>query len=143
MPTTSTAKSGRATMRVTTPSRAELEAMVRRAMGPAIEAMRPVVEDFDDQVIVPEWPHATGASAGAWELVTVVDEGRFLVRVGLKNSSGYAQFVKSARFGRELRRGQFRHVLSSLRARFKVIKKDLRGPVQAALAKSLNGSLNG
>jgi hypothetical protein len=114
MPTSTTAKSGRATMRVTTPSRAELEAMVRRAMGPAIE-----------------------------ELVTVVDEGRFLVRVGLKNSSGYAQFVKSARFGRELRRGQFRHVLSSLRARFKVIKKDLRGPVQAALAKSLNGSLNG
>ncbi len=130
-------------MRVTTPSRAELEAMVRRAMGPAIEAMRPVVEAFDEDVLVPEWPIATGESAGLWELTTTQDPARYLVRVGLKNSSGYAQFVRSARFGKSLRRGQFRHVLSSLRGRFKALRKGLREPVRAALVRSINGDLNG
>jgi len=130
-------------MTVQTPSRAELEAMVRRALGPALAVMLPVVEAFDDNVLIPEWPRATGESADGWEQITEVDEGRFRVRVGLKNTSGYAQFVRSARFGRELRRGQFRHVLSSLRVRFKILKKDLREPVAAALAKSLNGSLHG
>ena len=143
MPTSTTAKSGRATMRVTTPSRAELEAMVAKATGPALEVMRPVVEAFDDDVLIPEWPRATGESADSWAMVTEVDTGQYRVRVALRNSSGYAQYVRSARFGKTLKRGQFRHVLSSLRGRFKQLKKDMREPVRKALINSLNGDLDG
>ena len=128
---------GRASMSVTGATARELRGQVEAILGPALRILEREVEDFKASEIDPTWPNATGTSAAAWSIRASVDGES--VGVALVNSSGYAQYVRSARYGRRLRPGGFRNAFAVARRAFTARRRSLELVLRAELAEHIGG----
>jgi len=141
MPSTVRVGKGRAAMGIKGATAAELRKQVEDMLGPALALLEREAHAFKAEKIDPVWPNATGRSAKAWHVATFVEPNR--VGVSLANTSGYAQYVRSARFGRQLRPHSYRNAFGEARKAFTRMTRDLRPVVRDELAKHLEGLSRG
>lgn len=111
---------GKARITIDGPDAAELEAMVRDALGDAVKVLDDAVEEVEVE-LKKTWPVFTGKSLAAWERVLVIDPERMEARVSLRTDSPYAVFVKTTKNGKQA---------LSTRSRSPVVT-DVRVPIQA------------
>ncbi len=130
-------------MTVTGKTAADLERIVRDMAGPAIAVIESEVEAFKLSHIDTRWPVATGRSLVAWSVRLNIEPERPSVGVTLVNDVGYAQYVKSARVGKQLKRGAWRSALSETRKALKGTQKAMAEKVQAALSKHMQEAFRG
>lgn len=131
---------GRAT--IEGPDAAELEALVRAALGDAVKILDDAVEEvFDD--VKKTWPVFSGKSLNAWEKVMVIDPASQSVRISLINREQYVLFVKSGKRG-TTQSGRVRSpVVTDVRQPMQAKRKALSAPLKAALIAALGRTFNG
>lgn len=129
-------KHGRTSAIVRGPDAAELEAMVRRAMGPAVE----LLERARDEVWAIHkltWPIFTGASVASFEPVLVVDTNRHRIEALMRTDEPAVRYTKSTKHGKERNATRLRYPLQELRRDMatagREIAPELRDAIQRAL----------
>lgn len=134
---------GKARITIDGPDAAELEAMVRDALGDAVKVLDDAVEEVETD-LKRTWPVFTGKSLAAWERVLVIDPERMEARVSLRSDSPYAVFVKSTKHGKTSLATRSRSpvvtdVRVPIQAKKKAVADKLKQALQAALARKFNG----
>jgi len=135
-------KRGRGSITVEGPTARELEAAVRRTLGPALERMEEEVERIRKEDIQTRWPVFTGKSRDAWEVVTRIDPDRQQVTAALANEHVYVRFLKSTKEGKKELSTRLRSPLTTevrrpLRAARKGLGKELEALVSKALKREV------
>lgn len=130
-------KHGRTSAIVRGPDAAELEAMVRRAMGPAVELLERARDDVWS-IAKLTWPIFTGNSRASFEPYLLVDLNRYRVEAGMRSDDPAVRFIKSSKHGTKRDSTRIRSPLQAdLRRPMtdagKEIANDLRDAVQRAL----------
>lgn len=92
-------KHGRAHMRVDMATASELEAAVRRIMGPAVKVAEDAV-DLVHEEMLKTWPVKTGASRKSFKRYLLLDPARYRAEVGLRSDDPDVRFIKSTKQGR-------------------------------------------
>lgn len=131
---------GRAT--IEGPDAAELEALVREALGDAVKVLDDAVEEvFDD--VKKTWPVFSGKSLAGWEKVMVIDPASQTVRVSLINREKYVVYVKSGKSGKT-QSGRVRSpVVTDVRQPMQAQKVKIQGALKEALVKALKEKFRG
>lgn len=131
---------GRAT--IEGPDAAELEALVRAALGDAVKILDDAVEEVFTEV-KRTWPVFSGKSLNAWEKVLVIDPASQTVRVSLLNREKYVLYVKSGKSGKT-QSGRVRSpVVTDVRQPMQAQKVKIQGALKEALVKALKEKFRG
>lgn len=124
------------------PDAQELEALVREALGDAVNVLDDAVEEVFTEV-KKTWPVFSGKSLNAWEKVMVIDPASQTVRVSLLNREKYVLYVKSGKSGKT-QSGRVRSpVVTDVRQPMQAKRKALSAPLKAALIAALGRTFNG
>ena len=134
---------GKARITIDGPDAAELEALVRDALGDAVQVLDDAVEEVEVE-LKKTWPVFSGKSLAAWERVLVIDPERMEARVSLRSDSPYAVFVKSTKHGTNALATRSRSpvvtdVRVPIQAKKKLIADKLKAALKAALSRKLDG----
>lgn len=131
---------GRAT--IDGPDAAELEALVRAALGDAVKVLDDAVQEVFDGV-KKTWPVFSGKSLDAWEKVMVIDPANQTVRVSLLNREAYTVYIKSGKSGKT-QSGRVRSpVVTDVRKPMQAQKVKIQGVLKEALVKALKEKFRG
>lgn len=131
---------GRAT--IEGPDAAELEALVREALGDAVRVLDDAVDEVFTEV-KRTWPVFSGKSLDAWEKVMVIDPASQTVRVSLLNREAYTVFIKSGKSGKT-QSGRVRSpVVTDVRKPMQAQKVKIQGALKEALVKALKEKFRG
>lgn len=129
-------KHGRTSAIVRGPDAAELEAMVRRAMGPAVELLERARDDVW-AIHKLTWPIFTGRSVASFEPYLLIDVNRYKVEALMRTDEPAVRYTKSTKHGTKRDATRLRYPLQELRRDMagmaKAIKPELRDAVQRAL----------
>lgn len=130
-------KHGRTSAIVRGPSAAELEAMVRRAMGPAVELLERARDDVWD-IAKLTWPVFTGASRASFEPYLLVDLNKQRIEAGVRSDEPAVRYIKSTKHGTKRDATRVRSPLQADLRRpmsdaAKAIAPELRDAVQRSL----------
>ena len=114
-------RAGRARIKLDMPSAADLEARVRRLLGPAMQVAEQAVDEVHEEMLQ-SWPIRTGKSRESFRKYLLMDPSRYRVEVGLRSELADVRYIRSTKLGR--RRSQ-------VRLRFP-LQTDLRQPLAAS-----------
>ena len=129
-------------MTITGPTAVELEEMVRRVLGPALDVMQSEVEPIR-QRLLEEWPVKTGRSRDAWEMVTQIDPDRMRAGIELHNPLVYVRYIKTTKEGRRRLATRVRSPLQTeVRRPMSVVRRKLRRRFRRLLPVLLQQEVN-
>lgn len=129
-------KHGRTSAIVRGPSAAELEAMVRRAMGPAVELLEQARNDvWDIHYLL--WPVFTGNSRKSFEKYLLIDVNKYKIEALMRTDEPAVRYMRSTKHGTKKDATRLRYPLQELRRAMagagKEITSELRDAVQRAM----------
>lgn len=134
---------GKARITIDGPDAAELEQLVRDALGDAVQVLDDAVEEVEND-LKRTWPVFTGKSLAAWERVLVIDPEKMEARVSLRSDSPYAVFVKSTKHGKQALATRSRSpVVTDVRVPIQAKKKAIADKLKQALKNALERKTRG
>lgn len=130
-------------MTITGPTARELEAAVRRTLGPALTRLEDEVERIRRDDIQARWPVRTGKSRDAWEVVTRIDADRQRVEAALSNPLVFIRYLKSTREGKRSLATRLRSPLTTeVRRPIRAAKRALSGELKVLVSRALQQELS-